>query len=298
MSQELDLVLKDNVINSCKNAIMITGSARSGTTILGKIIHSMENVEYSFEPPFLLGLFSKINAIDEDSWKFFYQNYLYEDFFLNSISGRNLNFNKNDDSSIYKVKSKLEIEKRINGKFRKESLEKLAKNHLIAYKLPSLVPFIAQFSNYFPSNRIIYLKRNPIDCLNSLIDKEWFSDNSLEYTNRIWPIYRIKGRVIPFWVDKEDFDLWIKMDEFNRNAYYFIKMSTNISLANVYQLDYDDLLEKPDNTINELSKELDVKFGEKTNSLINTIKKTKKDRDLKVLNELIPELKDKFNSFI
>ena len=32
----------------CNNVILLTGCARSGTTIMGKIIHSFQDVEYDY----------------------------------------------------------------------------------------------------------------------------------------------------------------------------------------------------------------------------------------------------------
>ena len=94
-------------------AILITGTARNGTTITGQLIHSMNNVEYAFEPPTLLSLINIIDKVEKNIWKFLYETYLYEDFLINAIAGRNINFNKNDDSSIYHAKTEEEIQARI-----------------------------------------------------------------------------------------------------------------------------------------------------------------------------------------
>src|SRR5512141_1115475 len=88
----------------CSNAIFITGSARSGTSLVGSIIHSMDKVEYAYEPPMLVSLFAMINGLPEAQWKFLYETYLYEEILLNSIAGRAINCNVSDYSSIYKVK--------------------------------------------------------------------------------------------------------------------------------------------------------------------------------------------------
>jgi hypothetical protein len=105
--------LKESVKSKVNNSILITGSARSGTSIMGKIIHSLKNVEYVFEPPTLVSLFSVIHEMDEKHWSLLFQTYLYEEFLINAIAGRNLNFNTNDDSCIYNTKPRNEIEERL-----------------------------------------------------------------------------------------------------------------------------------------------------------------------------------------
>jgi len=287
-----ELILRESVKKTVDRTILITGSARSGTTIMGKLIHSMKQVEYMFEPPFLVSLFSKIETLDENNWKFFFSSYLYEDFFLNSIAGRNLNFNLNDDSSILNAKSELEIENRLKSKYRKESLEILANDFRPAIKIPSLVPYIGRFSSYFPKIKIIYLRRNPVDSVNSLIEKDWFSDNSLNNSNREWPVFEYKKWKIPYWVQKEDFEHWIKLNDYDRCAYYFIKMNEDIELNNVIKVDYDELLQYPHKIVDKLSNELELKPGIKTHELIQNVKKTEKDRDLGIIDRMSPFFKE------
>ena len=45
--------------NVLDKMVIIGGSARSGTTIIGKLIHSLKNIEYQFEPPMLVSLLLK-----------------------------------------------------------------------------------------------------------------------------------------------------------------------------------------------------------------------------------------------
>ena len=49
--------------------IVICGIHRSGTTILGKLIGSLEHMEFFNEPKTIDVLFSLIDKIDEKHWK-------------------------------------------------------------------------------------------------------------------------------------------------------------------------------------------------------------------------------------
>ena len=90
--------ISDQAKKISSSLIIISGISRSGTTFMGKILGSMKNIEYIYEPPTLLMLFNIINKIDKETWINLFETYIYEEFLINSLSGRYLNFNKNDDS--------------------------------------------------------------------------------------------------------------------------------------------------------------------------------------------------------
>ena len=72
----------DTLIN---NAILITGAARSGTTITEKIVHSFKNVECIHEPPLLFALILPIDELSPSNWDLL-KAYLFEDFFIGAKS--------------------------------------------------------------------------------------------------------------------------------------------------------------------------------------------------------------------
>ena len=82
--------------------VVITGVARSGTTILAKIIGSFCDVNYLFEPAIMLLVPPLIQKkfLSEKQGADLLKGVLFEDFYLQMIQGRYVNFNKNDDSYI------------------------------------------------------------------------------------------------------------------------------------------------------------------------------------------------------
>ncbi len=284
--------LDPTVAETCNRAIMITGSARSGTTILGKVLHSMAGVEYIFEPPSMLGLFTTLDRMDEQTWKYLFRVNLYEQLFVNNLAGRNINCNQADDSSIYRVKSKAEVAARQARSFSKLELQGLAAQHTAAFKLPSLVPFLEQFAAYFPDVRMLYVRRSALECLNSLKHKAWLGDQALATENRVWPLVEYNDRLLPYWVKPADYDFWLGLDEINRCAYYFIEMNRNVDLPNIIEVHYEELLNNPTSVIGSLAQKLNLEFGDLTQSLIDSIQPTQSQRDFQLLEHLIPAFRD------
>ena len=64
-----------------------------------------------------------IEQLESNQWKFLYETYLYEEFLIPALAGRNINCNRQDDSSIYRVKTQTEIETRLNQSHSKSQAE-------------------------------------------------------------------------------------------------------------------------------------------------------------------------------
>ena len=77
-------------------SVVIIGTARSGTRIMGSLLWSLEETEYLFEPLMLYSLVPMIEEIPKDRWKYLFETYLVEEFLFNAMAGRFLNFNEHD----------------------------------------------------------------------------------------------------------------------------------------------------------------------------------------------------------
>lgn len=275
------------------NAILISGSARSGTTILGKAVHSFKDVEYAFEPPMMVGLLPLIDQLPASQWRFVYETFLYEEFLINALCGRSINCNRIDDSSIYNAKGIQEIEGRLNRSLGKKEAEATVKKYTIAYKMPNIVPYLPRLVEYYPAMRIVITRRGAVETINSLLQKDWFSDGSA-MLNMIWP-YRIKGgRKIPFWVKEEDDDYWLQLNNIDRCAYYYVRVSEDLErVPGRIEIDYEDLLANPEMTIQNLSNKLGLQFGEKTDEIVRSIKPTHKQRDMELMDKVSPSLAER-----
>ena len=294
----MNLQISRNATQTISEAILISGTARGGTTIIGKIIHSMQGVEYVYEPPMLFMLFALINKVPIKEWKLFYETYLYEDFFLDALCGRSINCNKNDDSSIYKVKSAEEIDKRLSVSIRREEAEELCQNnHILSFKIPDVVPYLNKLLEIYPKTRIVVAHREPIGTLNSLFYKRWFSEENLN-SNTNWPYKNFRGSHIPFWVKENDDELWIEMSELDRCAYYYIRMNEEAQkLPNKIEISYDHLITDPAAVVKCVSQKLGLQYGTKTTEIIKQIKATKIERDYSILEKIDPAFKRQIEHF-
>ena len=68
--------LPTHIHNKVRQSILITGSARSGTSIFGKMLGSLERVEYFFEPPTLFALFATLNDLPGREARFLFDTFL------------------------------------------------------------------------------------------------------------------------------------------------------------------------------------------------------------------------------
>lgn len=284
-------ILEDASIK-LSNSIVISGSGRSGTTILGQLIHSMDDVEYIFEPPQILSLMCLIDKLDENSWKLLYETYLYEDFLMNTLAGRSINTNKNDDSCIYHVKSAEEINKRITSSHRKVTTVKLSKNSVVAYKTIGTSKQLSGLKKYYPSTRIIGMLRNGPDTIYSILQKEWFKEKSL---NQIYPFKKYLDKFIPYFVDEDDKDYWLELDEINKAVYYYIKINEDQkNIKDIVFIKYGELIKDPYLIANQLAEKLNLKFGPLTVNILSKIKPQKAEIKFDISNKILPEMKSKF----
>lgn len=288
----MSLSLHEMATAKVDHSIFITGSARSGTTIMGKLIHSLSCVEYSFEPPTLFSLIPLIGEMKKAQWLLLFQTYLYEDFFVNAISGRNLNFNPHDDSYVLNAKSSDLINERHNGSLRKGMIDNQSDNGNIAFKMPDMVPFLDKLTEYFPYFRLITMTRNPLAVINSLLRKAWYSDHALKNENRIYPNQAYKSYRLPFWLKKEDYDYWLGLDELNRCAFYVSVMEPQRVKDEQLIVNYDEFVQSPRSILDEICSRFGLSYGHKTEEILASIKPTTTKMVVDE-SELMPELRAK-----
>lgn len=286
----MSLKISKKAFLAANSAIIISGSAKSGTTIVGKIIHSFKNVEYEYEPPFLFTLISTIHNFSKDDWKLLYETYLYEDFFLNSICGRRINCNKIDESSIYRTKSLLEIKSKLSSSIPKNKLEYIASQYSLAYKIPDVTNFLKKLTEYYSGSRVVIVNRDAIGTINSLLQGRWFHDENIK-SNVIWPFRICKNLHVPCWVKKNDDEKWLKMSEIDRCAYYYIMVNEGAEgIQSKIDISYNELLKCPAHVVKKLSERLALSYGEKTEEIITQVKRSKAVKDYNILDKISPEL--------
>ena len=270
----MQLTISTQAGKKVKSSIIVTGSARSGTSITCNLLHSLKGVELDFEPPLLFSLFPLIDTLPRDEWKLLFETYFYESFLLGALGGRSINTNLSDDSSVFRVKPRELIEQRLSYSYRKRDLERVAQQATAAIKMPDILPFLPAFQVMYPRTRIILAKREPAEIISSILKKKWFADDRLG-KNLIWPFHSSMPAYPPFWVEESRLNEWGEMSEVDRCAYYCIRMSSfETQLKNITVVHYDDLVRDPHAEVNKFANQLNLDPTEMTEKLIKSVSPT------------------------
>lgn len=263
------------------SAVFVTGIMRSGTTLVGNIVHSLKGVEYSFEPPAIDHLLACRELIPRTLWRYLYCHMLSEGILLPSLAGRNLNFNSNDWSYIFKVKSIKEIASRFTKTFRSADLETLVTNHTIAFKSPGHTRAVPFLKSLFPGTKVIIVVRHPDEVAASLCARKFFAESA--------PLSLVAGGkacskiVVPSFISDALAKRWPILSEEERcYAAYADCYITDESAKGVLWVDYSNLLCHPYEQAVRLCTFLGAEFGSCTESVINSVSLQPKARHFKV----------------
>ena len=288
-------------------SILITGVARSGTSIMGTLVHSLSGVELVFEPPLLYALFPLLGQMDAATWKFLYESYLFEDFLADALAGRRSNFNRWDDSGIQKVKSIQDVDARLDSRYRRLDLFREACNHRVAYKMPDILPWVNTITgpNFYPEMQCIIMFREPEAVVDSLLKKHWFSDDgrSSDVIQGPW------NRLAPdeaFWV--RDSTEWEDASELEKSYLYYLWQSEALVARNknyvlkngIFEtmdgkryciVNYDDFVREPAQEFQKVIEFVGCSPTPATAELLKTVKYQQNGMVAQTLDKISPELR-------
>lgn len=260
------------VLSVASNAICVTGTGRSGTTLIGSLIHSFRSVEYAFEPPLLVNLFTRAMQIPDPVWKRLYAEYLYEEILLGALTARNLNFNEQDWSCIYKVKSPEEIRARWRPDNRKRTLHHASTTHVVAYKIPNITHALGKMLRAYPSTRVVVVARHPDEVARSVAARGWFRGDTMQY--EVAGALRLAGtKAVPACLVGLEPEEWLILDEAERCHAIYAGCYESLELANVIVVDYGRLLASPHTQVMDVSRMLGLEWGQLTGKLVAEIRR-------------------------
>ncbi|MBL4889315.1 MAG: sulfotransferase [Candidatus Lindowbacteria bacterium] len=269
--------------NIVDRSIIVCGCGRSGTTIMGKLVASLETVDYFYEPLYLNSHLTSMSTIDANTWNSLFESYLYEELLLNSLAGRNLNLNKNDDSSIYHYKTPDLIDSRLATSGRRNELEETSMNSTICFKLPDSLFLVPELRTRYPGLRAVAMVREFNDTMDSLIKKGWFSDATLELgaSGPMSAMHFTDNHRIPFWVKELEIDNWIELSEIDRTAWYYLATHRFIlnNIDSFYVVNYDTLIEEPSQVFGNLCTFFDLRAGRLTAKLLGEVSRRPKETE-------------------
>ena len=241
--------------------IFLTGAMRSGTSVLGKIIGSMDGVEFFYEPMIFVRL------LLNPSCHMLLDDYIYSDLLMPALAGRNINLNRNDDSSAYNYKSDSFIASRMSKSWSSDEIHASYTNVNCLIKYPTYISQIASLNMQFTPSKKVYIFREPNGNLHSLLRKRWFSDEVISVGIR-GEFRKLGGQNIPLWIEDSEVDKFFSLDEQGRCLFYYNKtLSERLDKFDVI-ISYESLCNDPFNTVANLQNKLDISAGEKTEELL------------------------------
>ena len=273
--------ISESIREKIARSIFLTGSTRSGTTIMTRLFLSLDEFEMSQEPPLTYLMIPMIDDVDADTWKIIFETYLFEDNLMLAIPGRRLNFNIDDDSSIFKAKSREDIEQRTSRTMRRTEILPVAMSRRYGFKMPEMLPFLPQLMEYYPNLQTIVMLRKPEGVIGSILSKGWYSDQALTETTGEWLFREDTELKVPYWVPDNIVGRWIEMSELERCCFcYSYQYEHIVGRSDCVVVDYDDFVTAPKSKFAALAERFDCRYGPLTNDILYNIDESRRDRNV------------------
>jgi len=253
------------------HAVCLTGTVRTGTTLVGTLLHSMRGVEYGFEPATLFMLFLLLDRMPDEAARLIYESYAFEELMLNGLAGRFMNLNPHDDSSILRAKSFAEVFGRFEKSGRFAELFDAGLNGTIAYKLPNIISRIPLLRNLYPDTRVVVMLRQPDPVAISMDRKGWYAGTLNHRDSRM--LREVDGELVPVELPDSAVERWLKLSRFDRcYDFYRWEYQALLALPDALIINYESLMERPTEITTLLAERLGLEFGVKTAEIIGQIR--------------------------
>ncbi len=257
LSIDYKAIFKDRVV-------IITGVGRSGTSILGKLLGSMQPSYYLYEPAIL----KLVTGDDEHSGKALraiLRAILFEDYFLPLIQGRNINFNALEDSYIgnYFVNPMKEIASRWVKFPRRPDAIKLLQEEQGLFIIKMTEFALSDLpEDTFPGARTINIIRNGNDVISSSIARLWFGTD-------YQPIDWVAESGAPWFLTADEQIYWWDSWNSYTKAACVWRYSVERDKTGIR---YEDLLERPEYYVEEWKAKFKLAKTELTDRHVESIK--------------------------
>ena len=264
-----------------KNTIVITGSPRSGTSLLGRLISTLEGIDYHFEPTMVsvLSALLSMKALSPEVASVLLQLHLHEDLLLESAHGRKANLRPGDDSLVLNSIHWTELLTRWQAvSNHNDAIRYISDKHLqLAFKTAGIIDLIPFLEVALPESRFIIIMRDGRDVVKSIIKKRWLSDEGLE--DNYWPYKLVDGIKAPHLVEDSMVGDWAKMNEVTRACYLwrrdaeFALQARDSGLGKrLHILSYEELGRNPGASMDEIAKFLSTRITDLTMSGILSVR--------------------------
>jgi len=123
--------------------------------------------------------------------------------------------------------------------------------------------------------------RRPESVVASTLAKGWFDDSTLRGPSLKWPLKSGQEVNFPFWLEREYESDWETMTAIDRCCLSYIHQYDKIDETTFdLMIDYDRFVQDAKSGLSKISDYLGMKFGPKTESLLDDIREPEKNRAL------------------
>ena len=256
--------------------IIITGAGRSGTSILGKVVGSMEPAYYLFEPS-IMKFCNDLNTLRAT---------IFEDYWLLQVQGRNRNNNTEDDSyyNNYNASSSLTN--------RNDAIEECYFSKLVI-KLTEYQPMFGRMRHVFPGCKFVHIIRDGNDVVDSMCRRGWYTDDYMKTGFLDWV-----DNDAPWFIDADSKLKWYGWNQETRAACVW-RCVTDVGISDdnddIFHIDYDNIkiMSHPlarwlDLSITDLTLKHKKSIGKQTmhSNIIDKIQQPERDKFLSLMGEL------------
>ena len=286
------------------NIIFVSGVTRSGKALVAQIIASLNGIE-KVNVDFLMeqvNFLTYIKNIKKETAIYFLRR-AFSILDYNLRIGREINFRKNDFTSIYSYRNPKKYFINLRTKEGDSVVKSLKKEKNF---IPILVHHGLLTTNLFDAFdnfKFIEMLRNPIDTVFSWVNKDYGGEFYKSYRASILTL-KYKKKIIPFyafgWEKK-----YLKLNKYERIVEIFVRLEnqkektlkklSRKSKKNIFYLKLEDLYINPLDILDKLEKNLKKK---RTKYTIKLLKKERLPRkiDLEEINIKKDILKKKLSS--
>jgi Sulfotransferase family len=276
--------------------LIITGVGRSGTTILGKLIGSMRPAFYLFEPAILSLMPLLIEQLRDERPQAtqLMRSVLFEDYFLQLIHGRTLNFNSRDDSYFGNYFQTADVEQRWQEMPRRQDVMAYLEKTKVIFlmKMPEFQPLFEVTEAIFPNPRFLHIIRNGLDVVASSLKRGWFTDEFMGDAYIGWVRADGAGNVAPWPLDDESRALFPRWTPATRSASLWRQLTQKgIDYASTHKdksqdLRYEDLLSDPRKMTAEIARRFGLEITKITEKNLDKVRNFDADQYSLGLNDI------------
>ncbi len=249
-----------------RDPVLLVGVARSGTTLTGRLIGGLAEIEYEYEPWLLrqLPIFAGLGLMSREAAALLMRGHAQE-LLVGHLLGRNVNTRPSDDSRFANTKTEAELRRRWSSLGDRADVEREVRDRglRLCTKLVNCHGLYDVLDEAFPRAHFVTIHRNGFDTAHSLAARRLLDDDVLQYEDTVMPRRRAAaGQLVPWWLEREREEEFAKWDVYSRCLHMWTSLieqherscASHPSIRErLLEIRYEDLLADVDGTLDRIT---------------------------------------------